>query len=286
MELLPYSNYTYQNLPKIQEMLKNISSPIGLGMCPSTEYLDEEMSKEELDKVSEVIEDWEYLPKEKVEKISPGSKCAIKYKAWIFNSPLFISSLLKSHKARGVSVLRKKLLNISEAYSESTKVVFNCTGNGSATLAGVLDVKVYPTRGQVVVISAPHITECFLKWDDDSTYIIKRPDSQLNEVILGGFYQKNVSDATTYGYETDDILLRTTKLYPKLLLDNPWGNTISDLQILRVVAGARPSRNGGVRIEKEILDKKRILIHNYGAGGCGYLSGLGMAHAAVSLLDE
>ena len=64
--------------------------------------------------------------------------------------------------------------------------------------------------------------------------------------------------------------------------------TIGELEIVREAAGLRPSRKGGVRIEAEEWDaeKGQIVIHNYGAGGTGYQSGLGMAMDAVQLYKQ
>ena len=46
---------------------------------------------------------------------------------------------------------------------------------------------------------------------------------------------------------------------------------------------------GGTRIEKEELDvagEKRIIVHNYGAGGTGFQAGYGMALDAVESVEE
>lgn len=280
---LVYSNHTYKNLHKLQDLL---GDGCGISNCLSTEVLDNSETASYFKSIGEVLDDFRVLSSDEVQKLSPESKSAVEYKAWIFNSPLLISKLLNYFTSLGVSTERKKLSSILDAYGKKTKAVFNCTGNGSKTLGGVEDSKVFPTRGQVVVINGPHIEDCYLRWGENfSTYIIKRPHSKTNEVILGGFYQPNNFDANTYGFETEDILRRTTELYPDLLLKNPFGKQLEDLQILRVVSGARPSREGGVRIEKEILEGGKVLIHNYGAGGAGYMCGLGMSYQAVNLLD-
>lgn len=59
---------------------------------------------------------------------------------------------------------------------------------------------------------------------------------------------------------------------------------LSDDRILRVVAGLRPCRHGGLRLESETLGKKTI-IHNYGHGGCGITLSMGTAIAAADALD-
>ena len=57
----------------------------------------------------------------------------------------------------------------------------------------VLKIKnVYPGRGQVVVIKAPHIMENVLSWGDrEPTYIIKRPYSN-DQLILGVIFKKMI----------------------------------------------------------------------------------------------
>lgn len=54
-------------------------------------------------------------------------------------------------------------------------------------------------------------------------------------------------------------------------------------------AGMRPSREGGARIERdEILvnGERRVIVHNYGAGGTGFQAGYGMALDAVKSIED
>jgi len=114
-----------------------------------------------------------------------------------------------------------------------------------------------------------------MRWGKDyATYIIPRPYSN-NELVLGGFLQKDNWTGDTFELETQDIITRTTALLPKIN-DRP-------LEIIRTASGLRPSRHGGPRIELEKLDDGKLLVHNYGASGYGYQAGLGMAHKAVAL---
>ena len=59
---------------------------------------------------------------------------------------------------------------------------------------------------------------------------------------------------------------------------------LSDARVLRAVAGIRPCREGGLRLERESLGNK-TLVHNYGHGGCGITLGFGCAKAAADLVD-
>jgi len=66
---------------------------------------------------------------------------------------------------------------------------------------------------------------------------------------------------------------------------------LADDQILRIVAGLRPCRRGGLRLEAETLDGgagggRKTIVHNYGHGGCGVTIGFGCAHLAADLAQQ
>lgn len=278
-ETLAFDKHSYTNLQKVQEKLGG--SKCGLDRYESTEYWDTTPSKEKRESLKSYLEEYGQVSSD---DLPSGVAFGIKFKSWNFNCPLFLQNFQAFlENKHNIKFTRKKLSHVSEAYSSDTEVVFNCSGIGSHKLGGVLDSQVYPTRGQVVVIKAPHIKENVMRWtSSDPTYIIKRPYSN-DQLILGGYTQKDNWTANTFKSETIEILEKTTKLYPKILKENPNGSRISDLEVLRVASGLRPSRHGGVRIEKEFTNFGRVLIHNYGASGYGYQAGLGMAHKAVRL---
>ena len=60
---------------------------------------------------------------------------------------------------------------------------------------------------------------------------------------------------------------------------------LSDGQVVRSVAGIRPFRRGGPRVERQDLGGK-IVVHNYGHGGAGYTLSWGSAVVAADLLRE
>lgn len=79
----------------------------------------------------------------------------------------------------------------------------------------------------------------------------------------------------------DSIVTRTRNLSPEIRHQAP--------EILAAFAGLRPSREGGARIEREGIEingEKRVLVHNYGAGGTGFQAGYGMACEAVSQAED
>jgi hypothetical protein len=51
----------------------------------------------------------------------------------------------------------------------------------------------------------------------------------------------------------------------------------------------RPSREGGARIERDeipVNGERRVIVHNYGAGGTGFQAGYGMALDAVRSIED
>ncbi|ABN68145.2 D-aspartate oxidase [Scheffersomyces stipitis CBS 6054] len=274
-----YDKHTYTNLSRLQKELGG--APCGLDRYISTEYWDTKPSKEKIESLASYLQEYEIIDQM---NLPMGVAYGIKFRSWNFNCPKFLLNFQKYLQEKGIRFIKRKLTHITQAYlTSSTKTVFNCTGIGAHKLGGVNDTNVYPTRGQVVVIKAPHIVENVMRWGEDyATYIIKRPYSK-DQLILGGYMQKDNWTADTYKHETEDILKRTTELFPKILADNPYGNDLKDLEILRVVSGLRPSRYGGVRIEKSLVEHNKYLVHNYGASGYGYQAGLGMGYEAVRL---
>ena len=64
---------------------------------------------------------------------------------------------------------------------------------------------------------------------------------------------------------TRDILEGCKSLAPELL------NAHGEFDILAVQVGLRPSRNGGPRVEVEIVEGGYKVVHSYGHGGAGYV---------------
>ena len=61
--------------------------------------------------------------------------------------------------------------------------------------------------------------------------------------------------------------------------------SLADADIVRAVAGIRPCRRGGLRLEPERVARNgrwKTVIHNYGHGGCGVTLALGCAEGAAA----
>ncbi|KAI8939856.1 hypothetical protein NX059_003591 [Plenodomus lindquistii] len=162
-----------------------------ISKTPSFEYWDEMPPQNKIDSMSGYLKDFTVLSKSEMPK---GCQFGISCTTITVNAPRYIQYLHKLLQERyKVAFVREKLYNIQSAFSDpSTKVVFNCTGNGARTLQGVQDPKCYPTRGQILLTRAPQIAKNVMRHGKDyETYIIPRPQSNGN-VILGGYMQKGV----------------------------------------------------------------------------------------------
>ncbi|SGZ56693.1 CIC11C00000003619 [Sungouiella intermedia] len=211
-DTLQFDKVTYSNLGKIQKKLGG--AECGLDRMPSTEYWDSAPPKQKIESLKSYLDGYqEVSPSE----LPLGVSFGIKFLTWNFNCPKFLLSMQKYLAGQGVQFERRKLSHISQGFSSGVKFVFNCTGIGARSIGGVEDTKVYPTRGQVLVVKAPHINENVMRWGDDyATYIIKRPYSN-DHLVLGGFLQKDDWTPDTIKEQNVDILQRTTTLLPKSL---------------------------------------------------------------------
>ena len=218
------------------------------------------------------------------DELKPGTTWGVTYQSFLIDTPHYLKWLVRQLKDRsGVPVERVPTLRhfhdvFREPYNAS--LAFNCTGLASGSIPGIADSAMYPIRGQVVVVKdVSDVGATIMRHSPSSiTYIIPRP--YTNSVVLGGCYQERNGSGDSLGEESASILERTNALHPNLTL----GRGVEHFDVMREAVGLRPGRDGGARIEREIVHvggKKKTIVHNYGAAGVGYQSSYGMAKAAV-----
>ena len=61
---------------------------------------------------------------------------------------------------------------------------------------------------------------------------------------------------------------------------------VSPERVIRTIVGFRPFRPSGFRVDAEPLGDNKLLVHNYGHGGCGVTLSWGTAHLAVDKVSE
>jgi D-amino-acid oxidase len=78
------------------------------------------------------------------------------------------------------------------------------------------------------------------------------------------------------------IMKRCIEISPSLVKE---GQGIEGLDIIRHGVGLRPLREGGTRIEKDVIEGVSV-VHNYGHGGFGYQASFGCSYEVISLVKE
>lgn len=87
----------------------------------------------------------------------PGIDNAQKFTSVCINTAMYLPWLIGQCLKKGAVFKRASLTHISEAADahhsgKKADVVINCTGLSSKKLGGVADSKMYPARGQIVVV--------------------------------------------------------------------------------------------------------------------------------------
>ncbi|MEU6372965.1 FAD-dependent oxidoreductase [Streptomyces sp. NPDC046909] len=176
--------------------------------------------------------------------------------------------------------LRRRLLDaggvvetrtVSDLASVEAPVVVNCTGLGAHEL--VPDASVRPVRGQLVVVENPGLRTWVVSTDTagEMAYFFPHRD----RLLLGGTADEDVWSTEPDPAVAEAIVRRCAALRPE----------IAGARVLGHRVGLRPARDA-VRLERELLEEERVLVHNYGHGGAGVTVAWGCAEEAAGLASS
>jgi len=237
----------------------------------------------------DLVPDFRTLQKHELPKTADSGTT---FKSVCINVSIFMPYLVSLCLEHGAIFKRATVGHICEAADlhasgKKADVVVNCTGLMARKLGGVMDEKVIPARGQIVVVRNEIPAMVTISGCDDGpdelVYLMMRPAgiSSLTQVtwilltfaigggtVIGGSYQKGNWESQPDPNLTQRILERAVELVPELVKP---GQGPEGLDVIRSYAGLRPLRIGGVRLETEVIDGINI-VHNYGAGGFGCMS--------------
>ena len=225
---------------------------------------------------------------------------AIKYKSFTISVPLYTKwlvgeltaekpVLLDGRKAGPPVNIRRcsTLSSISAVRSivPDCSLVINATGVGAGDLSDVQDSKVYPIRGQTVLVSVPSFkapnmgARCVMKLGTPANYVI--PRARSGQVILGGSFDVRQSSTTPDKVLAEKIMEECAKLVPEIV---PEGKTWKDIPVISHNVGLRPAREDGARVELEEI-RGLTVVHAYGIGPAGYQASFGIAEEVGVLVD-
>ncbi|KAF9225535.1 FAD dependent oxidoreductase, partial [Gyrodon lividus] len=214
---------------------------------------------------------------------------------------------LKSELAsRNVTFERRQVKSLEELRPSvgARGILVNASSLGSRSIIGVEDTKLYPIRGQAILVQSPGLQEYLaLQGDDHSiqggeaTYIIPRPGATYPDTaLLGGTFQLGNWDTSLDMSIAQRIFESCAELAPSLKDSN-------ETKILRHQVGLRPAREGGARLEAEVVQfplrgthnlvpwnpaasefGSMHVVHAYGFGAGGYQASWGAAADVLTLV--
>ncbi|PKS12816.1 hypothetical protein jhhlp_001028 [Lomentospora prolificans] len=260
------------------DALAKESPEAGITFMKGIEYLEAGISGYDSltnDKARDLgYEDFKEIDKK---DLPEGVVRGFEYRTWCVNPMVYCSYLLRRLFVGGCKFIKRHLRTPEEVFSMhevgDIRAVVNCSGIGFG------DEKVFVTRGQTCLV-ANACDATVTRQNSDGTWSFSVPRNFHGGTIIGG--TKEVDDwRMEPSSETRARLLKNfAATYPKILEDG------GEFRVLRDIVGRRPTRVGGLRLEKVDSGHGNTVIHLYGLGGRGYELSWGVAEAAFKLLEE
>lgn len=109
----------------------------------------------------------------------------------MIDPPIHLHWLQAQIESLGGSILRRTITSLDELYSSYPEscIFVNASGLGARDIGGIQDPKVFPDRGQNILISSKDTGTSYSLKGDEYTYIIPRPLSNI--LVCGGIHQPN-----------------------------------------------------------------------------------------------
>ncbi|KAJ2990552.1 hypothetical protein HDV02_004282 [Globomyces sp. JEL0801] len=176
-------------------------------------------------------------------ELQDGMNFGIAYETVCINVPVYLTWLLSEFKKRNGRLEHRVINHFNHLFNDAD-VVINCSGMGARYLPGVEDQKVYPTRGQTVLVYAPNLKYTITTGDEDMKKgkkkddNIKSGDKEASDKFTANNFSLDVCKKTSA-----KIISRCLAICPELL------NADGKLEILEHKVGLRPTRVGGIRLE-------------------------------------
>ncbi|OJD35864.1 d-amino acid dehydrogenase [Diplodia corticola] len=198
---------------------------------------------------------------------------------------------------RPVRFVRREVRSLEEAVgavgAAPCDVLVNAAGNGARDLLlpssstfpagdgnGGEKAKMQPVRGQTHVVRTGW-DRVFMRQGSQYTYCIPRLDGTA---VVGGVKGAGADDVDPRVSEDQrtDIFGRVGDNLPHVFAAFP-----ADFDVVRDNVGFRPGREGGPRVEREVVgDTGLKVVHAYGVSGSGYGYSFGLGEVVSEMVDE
>jgi D-amino-acid oxidase len=220
---------------------------------------------------------------------APETLSGYRYDVYFVHMPDYFSRLRCAYEARG-RIERRRVTDLGEVAGD---VVVNCTGYGARSLCE--DDAMVARRGHLLYVDTDErprtpdgdvFSYTYTRDADSFVYSYPRRDA----LVLGGSNQPGTPTPGTDEWDGDPVadpievdgvrLPRRIRALNRDILGGYAGVDIDGYR-QRAVAGYRPFRTAGLRLERE-----GRLVHNYGHGGAGLTLSWGSAERARRLVAE
>ncbi|EGS18047.1 D-amino-acid oxidase-like protein [Thermochaetoides thermophila DSM 1495] len=248
----------------------------GLTFLDGIEYLDNPGPEYLNLSASMLPADCEYQVLSK-EELPEGVKWGCRYRTWCVNPMVYLQFLLRRFVHRGGKLLKRELRHPLEAFSlqtvsdASVGAVVNASGYGLPA-----DPAVYPIRGQTVLVASSVPYTITRQHSDPMKWTFCIPRGLESGTIIGGTKEPHDWESNPRPETRAELLSRMKETYAKIVPEGKDGVTV-----LRDIVGRRWAREGGPRVEGEVLQEGRFVMHAYGLGGRGYEVSWGVAEEVV-----
>ncbi|KAI0203452.1 nucleotide-binding domain-containing protein [Astrocystis sublimbata] len=209
------------------------------------------------------------------EELPEGVKVGYEYQTWCINPMVYCAFLLRRFAYRGGKIVRKEIRDPQEVFEMRDlgpcDVLINASGIGFG------DNDVFITTGQTCLV-ANHCPISISRIDAEGKFTFNIPRGFEGGTIVGGTKIPNYWNPNPSLEVRGQLLTRFAATCPDIL--GPDGK----YTVIRDIVGRRPTRRGGMRLETEIAQGNKCIIHAYGLGGRGYELSWGVAHRVSELL--
>ncbi|GAP84252.1 putative fad dependent oxidoreductase superfamily protein [Rosellinia necatrix] len=209
------------------------------------------------------------------EELPEGVQLGYEYDTWCLNPMVYCAFLLRRFAYRGGKIFKREIRDPLEVFEikdlSPIDVLINASGIGFG------DHDVFITTGQTcLVANTCPVTITRLNAKGMPTFNV--PRGFEGGTVIGGTKIPNDWNPNPSLELREKLLSNFATMYPDIL--GPDGK----FTVIKDIVGRRPTRKGGMRLEKEIGQGNRCIIHAYGLGGRGYELSWGVADKVGQLL--
>lgn len=267
------------------EVMKQIAAEVpeaGVELMPGVEYLEDppeaNLKLRSGEEYAGPGDRFRVLGKD---ELPEGVRWGCQYGTYCINVPVYSKWLLRRFLERGGKVMRHKLKSAESAFDVAKQeglgedvTVVNCSGTNFGHDAAVKII-----RGQTVLVKQQYGKTVTRQNSDGSwAFLIPRPCG--GGTIVGGSKEIGDMEEAPRAETREKLLRQVVKYFPDFVEGE------DAFEILRDNVGRRPYRDGGFRLETEVIaDGRRQIIHAYGIGGRGYETSWAIAEKVVELLN-